>query len=359
MIRALLNRIYPSPSGGSTEAALGYEGLSWGWAFLLLLVLGGVIWWTYRWGAPGLSRGRRRLLVGLRVALVAVFLFLLVKPVLLLTLNDPVREKLIVLVDASQSMEIKDQRVANEDLDRAAIAADLLAPDAGIKAAPPGGIDPWRTVSRADLLRALAGNDRLRLWPRLQEKADVEFYRFGREAKSLGAMGASAGEPVSVGEAKSFFDNLKFTDEVTAIGDSLRQILDENRGQPVAGVLVVTDGANNTGTPPAEIADVAKQDGIPLFLYGVGIVGPKDIAVREIVGPRGAFVKERAEFTVKVRAPGYTGRVVKVQLKADGKKVDEQEVKLNGDGETEYRRGYEPQQKGEVKIEASIDPVDG
>ena len=361
MIRDLLNRLFPSPSGGSTDAAIGYEGISWGWAFFLFLVLGAAIWWMYRWGAPALSRKQRGLLTGLRIALVALFLFLLVKPVLLLTLNDPVREKLLVLVDTTQSMQIKDHRVLNDDLNRAAIAAGLIAPTANVNSGPPSGIDPWRDATRADVLKALAGNETLKLWPRLQEKADLEFYRFGRDAHDLGSMGATVGsnEPLTVDEAKTFFDGLKFDDDVTAIGDSLRQVLDETRGQPIAGVMIVTDGANNTGTPPEEIADVARQDGIPIFLYGVGIVGPKDIIVQQLSGPRGAFVKERAEFTVKVRAPGFTGRMVKIVLKADGKQVDQQEVKLNGDGETEYRLGYEPQEKGEVKMEASIAPVDG
>jgi len=356
MIPALLNSVFSSSSGGSTDVALAYEGIGWGWAFFLLLILGGIIWWSYRWGASSLSGKQRALLTGLRIALVAVFLFLLVKPVLLLTLNEPVRERLLVLVDTSQSMEIKDRRVGNEDLNRAALAAGLIDPDAEIDGSAPRASE---NLSRAGMLKALAGNAKLKLWPRLQEKADLDFYRFGREAGKTGGMGTVAGDPVSLADSVTFFDGLKFTDDVTTIGDSLRQVLDENRGQPVAGILIVTDGANNTGTPPAEIADLAKQDGIPLFLYGVGIVGPKDINVREVAGPRGAFLDERAEFTVKVRASGYNGRSVKIQLKADGKVVDEQEVKLTGDGDAEYRLGYEPKEKAEVRIEASITPVEG
>jgi len=358
MMHAILSRLFPSPPGGSTDLALGYEGISVGWAFFLLLLLAVAIWWLYRWGAPGLSRIQRGLLTGLRILLVAVFLILLVKPVILLTTNEPVRERLVVLVDASQSMEIKDVRTSNDDLNRAALAAGLIAAAADIHSATPGGIDPWRNATRAALLRALAANDKLNLWARLHEKADLEFYRFGREARKLGPMGSGNGEAVGTAEAEAFFKALAFTEDVTAIGDSLRQVLDDSRGQPVAGVLVMTDGANNTGTPPEEVAGMAKQNGIPLFLYGVGIVGAKDVVVREIVGPRGAFVKERAEFSVKVRAPGFTGRTVKLQLKADGKVVDEQMVKLNGDGETEYRLGYEPQEKAEVKIEASIAPLE-
>ena len=260
MMHAILSRLFPSPPGGSTDLALGYEGISVGWAFFLLLLLAVAIWWLYRWGAPGLSRIQRGLLTGLRILLVAVFLILLVKPVILLTTNEPVRERLVVLVDASQSMEIKDVRTSNDDLNRAALAAGLIAAAADIHSATPGGIDPWRNATRAALLRALAANDKLNLWARLHEKADLEFYRFGREARKLGPMGSGNGEAVGTAEAEAFFKALAFTEDVTAIGDSLRQVLDDSRGQPVAGVLVMTDGANNTGTPPEEVAGMAKQN---------------------------------------------------------------------------------------------------
>lgn len=352
MTNPFLARFFSQSSGGSTDAVLSYEGISWGWAFFVFLILGGAIWWFYRWGAPALSRGQRLLLTGLRVALTAVFLLLLVKPVLLLTKHEPVRERLIVLVDGSQSMEIADRRVTNDDLNRAALAVGLIAPPSPIDGTPPNDMGDLQNVSRAGLLRALASNEKLALWSRLQEKADLEFFRFGRDATKLGTVADQK-------ESESLFQKMTFGDDVTALGDSLRQVLDENRGQPVAGVFVISDGANNTGTPPAEVADAAKQDGIPLFLYGVGIVGPSDIIVREVVGPRGAFMKERAEFMVRVRAPGHTGRTVKIQLKADGKVVDEQTVKLSGDGEIEYLLGYEPQEQGEVGIEALIEPVEG
>ncbi|MEI8341285.1 MAG: hypothetical protein WCH43_07080 [Verrucomicrobiota bacterium] len=139
---------------------------------------------------------------------------------------------------------------------------------------------------------------------------------------------------------------------------SLRQVLDENRGQPVSGVLVITDGANNSGTPPEEIAEIAKQDGLPLYLYGVGITAPKDIVLHDLSGPHGAFVKERAEFTVKVRTSGFAGRNVTIQLKANGRKVDEKQITIAADGDAEYRLGFEPGEKGECQIEALVDPLD-
>lgn len=357
MIHTLLARFFPAPDGGTTDLSIGFEGLSGGWAFFLLVLLGALIVWGYHRGAPALSRSRRNLLAGLRLVGTGILLLLLVRPVLLLTLNEPVRERLVVLLDATRSMEIRDQRVTKEDLNRAAIATGLSAPSSPITADPPGGMTPWKEATRAALLKALAGNSQLSLWNRLHEKADLEFYRFGRGASRLSAIGT--GEPIPPAQAEAYFGALKYDEEATALGESLRQVLNEIRGQPIAGVLIVTDGANNSGLPPVEIAALAKTDGIPLFLYGVGIEGPKDIAIREVTGPRGAFVRERAEFAVRVHAPGFTGQAATLQLKVNGAIVDEQKVTLDGDGETEYRLSYEPQEQGIAAVEASLTPLEG
>lgn len=356
-MNGFFSRFFPSPPGGSTEAALSHEGLGVGWALLLLVILGATAFWLYRSGAPQLSPAKRRLLTALRVAVIAAFLLLLVKPVIVLTLNEPIREQLLVLIDGTQSMQIADRRVADEDLRRAAIAAGLSAPDSALKAGIPSGMEKWRNASRAQMLAAISGNDRLRLWPRLQEKADLFFYSFGKEAHPLGPLqaAAEAGSPVSTDAVKSFMGRIRHTEEVTALGDAVRQVLDENRGQPVAGILVLTDGSNNSGSLPEEIAALAKQDGVPLFLYGVGITTPKDIIVQEVGGPRGAFLKEYVEFAVKVRAPGFAGRTFNLQLKAAGKVVKEQSVTITGDGDNEFKIGFEPQEKGDVPVEASIE----
>jgi hypothetical protein len=360
MIRTILNHFFPPTSNGaSTEVVLSHEGISVGLALLILIVLAACAIWAYRWGAPGFSRLRRGFLAALRILLVALFVLLMVKPVLMLTINEPVREKLLVVIDTTQSMDIKDRRRSEEDEKRAALAAGLIPAAAGLNSALPGDMDKWKDASREDLIRALAGNESLKLWPRLQEKADLVFYSMGRDAHPLGPISSSddEGGHLSLEESKGFFDKIKYPEEATAIGDSLHEILDENRGQPVTGIFVITDGGNNTGIAPEEIAEIAKQDGLPLYLYGIGITKPKDIVVHDITGSRGVFVKERADFSVKVRGTGYAGQKVKLHLKADGKVVDEQEITLT-ESDSEYKLGYSPQVKGEAVVEASIDPLD-
>ena len=128
MIQFLISRLVKTPPDGSAEAALSFEGMRVDWALLIFAVLAVLAFIAYRWGAPEMSKGRRTVLAALRILLVGLFLLLLVKPVLLVTLNEPVRERLLVVVDTTQSMEIKDRRRAEDDQKRAALAAGLLLP---------------------------------------------------------------------------------------------------------------------------------------------------------------------------------------------------------------------------------------
>jgi len=89
-------------------------------------------------------------LIILRSILLGLLLLLLVRPVLLITLEETIRRPLLVLLDTTQSMGLADRRSNPDDLARAAIATGLIDPAGGLKqAAPPAPrICPARTCSR-------------------------------------------------------------------------------------------------------------------------------------------------------------------------------------------------------------------
>ncbi|MFH1499739.1 MAG: hypothetical protein ABII82_18155, partial [Verrucomicrobiota bacterium] len=244
-------------------------------------------------------------------------------------------------------MTLADGRADPDDLRRAAIANGSSPDDATLDRIP-----------RADLLSALAGNAKLNLWSALQAKADLEFYGFGRELTPLGTPFANGAEPRAA-DAATFFKNIPHDQSLTALGDALRDILDRKRGQSPAGVLIVTDGAGNTGAPPLEVARLARQDGVPLYLYGVGVTTPRDLAVLEVNGPQLAFLRDRADFTARLRTTGLAGQTAQIALLANGRKVAERTLDIAADGEQEVRLGFVPEELGEVSIEINAAPLAG
>jgi len=341
---------------GSREWILESEGIPMGWAFLIFLVLSAACIWAYLKCSPSVPRVWRQIMTLLRILALALFLFLLVKPVVHLTINQPVRQSLIVLLDASQSMMLNDRRGTPEDLKRAGIVAGLLDPARGLNQDAPSGTEAEQlNTNRWALLQKLAANTKLNLWPRLQEKSDLNFYKFGRDAYRIGSpVGGEGSASLSSEETVNFFKAMKAEEQATAVGESLRQVLEQNRGQAIAGILLITDGANNGGLPPVEAARMVKEQNIPLFIYGVGVTTPIDLSLRAITAPQLAFVKEKVDVKMKLRAQGLGRTSVTATLKANGKTVGERKVELAEDGEQEVVFQYVPEELGEFRLEASV-----
>ncbi|MDR0533064.1 MAG: hypothetical protein LBH01_03830 [Verrucomicrobiales bacterium] len=346
------------PPGTVQPPSLEAEGLSWGWALLLIIALITGVVWAYRKFAPRLAWPWRVLLIALRSILLAILVLMLTKPVLHIMVDESVRHPLIVLLDQTQSMGLVDQRDALNDLTRAALAKGDVPPDRGLKQPPSDAqIGALKQLSRKQLLGLLAANDKMNLWSRLYDHVNLEVYGFGRKAAKLGELAPANGGKLTVQDAMQFFKQVRYEENVTALGDSLRQVLDEQRGQSPAGILVISDGASNTGAPALEAAGIAKQDGVPLFLYGIGVASPQDIIVSAVNGPPTSNVKERVSFVARVKTQGMLGKKTRIQLKADGKVVDEQPLEIRSDGEQEITLGYKPEVTGDVNIEVTVPPL--
>ncbi len=155
-----------------------------------------------------------------------------------------------------------------------------------------------------------------------------------------------------------WIDKLSAEGNLTAVGDAVRGVISKKRGQPLAGVVLVTDGVSNSGVQPAGAAALAGQDRVPLYVYGVGITSPKDIIVApEIIAQDVAFAKDEVPVAVRVRGMGMIGQSVTLSVRMGDEKT-EKEVTFNGDGEQIVNVSLTPQKPGDFVIEAAIAPRD-
>jgi len=339
-------------------------GIGVGWFLLLLLVLGAILFCMYRSSPAMLSRARRLTLAGLRILFIGLILLLLMRPILAFTVEGSVRRLLVLLVDTSASMQIKDPRVSAEDQKRAAIGRDLLDPAKGLaQNLERNRLSEIEQVARVDLLKSVLKNPRLNLLPRLDREFDLDAFTFGQGVSPLAARkdAETNGSPKQ-GSAKlsleqyTWVDRLGATNPATAIGDALREVVNRKRGQPLAGILLVTDGANNSGSQPREAAGLVRQEGVPLYVYGVGITSPRDIIVGNIFAPDITFVKDEVPITVRVRSQGLRGETAELVLKLDHQTVAARTVTFAEDGEQVIPLKFTPQSAGDFDLEASIEP---
>ena len=339
-------------------------GIGAGWFFFWLLGLGALIFWLYRHSPANVSPARKATLAGLRVAFVGLLLLLLMRPILSFTVEGSVRRLLVLLVDTSASMQIKDPRLDPDDQKRAALGKGLLDPAKGLAQSLEGGqLKEVEQIGRMDLLKSILKNERLNLLPRLEKEFDLDAFTFGQEANPLAVRkeaeanpGAKPAATAATPSSLTWVERLTATNPATAIGDALREVLNRKRGQPLAGILLLTDGANNSGSQPREAAGLLRQEGVPLYVYGVGITSPRDIIVGNIFAPDITFVKDEVPITVRVRSQGLRGETAELVLKLDNQQVAGRTIAFANDGEQVIPLRFTPQRQGDFDLEASIEP---
>ncbi len=348
------------------KASLAFRGgMSTGWFVLLFLLAAALLGWMYRASPVTLPAWRKRTLAALRVLFVGMMLALLLRPVLAFTVEGSVRRVLVLLLDGSSSMQIADPRLDPNDQKRAAIARNLLDPKAGLRQTlDRSRAREFEQVSRIELTKSVLKNERLNLLPRLDREFDLSAFSFGRGLAEISARKAGVAANPSAPEADQkesaasfdWVDRLDASAPSTAMGDAIREVMNRKRGQPLAGIVLVSDGVNNSGSQPRDAAALARQEEVPLFIYGVGITSPRDIILQNLFAPDVTFVKDEVPVTVRVRSQGLPGVTAEVQLKLGDQVVATRTITFSGDGEQVVPIKFTPQTLGEFDLTAGIDP---
>ena len=112
------------------------------WAIALIgLLLAALAVWLYRREDDSVPAFKRWTMALLRIVFLGLILLVLARPVLSFTMESTVRRGLVVLVDTSISMGLKDQRTDAADLKRAGIAMGILDPTFAVLDETDSGLD--------------------------------------------------------------------------------------------------------------------------------------------------------------------------------------------------------------------------
>lgn len=268
------------------------------WAsWLAALVVIGVLLWVgicyYRDGRQP-SFPFKSFLIVLRLVAFVVLMFVLFQPMLRVRQVNTVSATVAVLVDNSVSMSVRDRGNRGTRLD---VARDLL------RGRPQG---------------QRAGTEAPPLLSRLQAKNRVRLYTVNADARLIDQLTTLPIDP-SHGAT-------------TQLGTGLERALNDLTGQPVSGVVMLTDGGNNMGTDPVSVARRAGQLKIPVFTVGIGDATPtRDVALTDVLADDTVRVNDTVTVSVGVTQRGYAGREIPVTLTRDGAVVRQERVRLGAD----------------------------
>ncbi|MCA8949853.1 MAG: VWA domain-containing protein [Planctomycetes bacterium] len=287
-------------------------------------------YWSYS-GLTRLERPTRIALSCLRWLAILVCLVLLFQPAFETTTYRKTRHQVHVLIDDSASMQRKDRYPDEEQRD----ALTRLVPgDIGAR-------------TRQELVAAILERDD-GLLKGLEETHDVRLFRLQRKPVPI----RSLAQMTSRGNR-------------TALGDALDLHLASTGNQNLEGVILISDGRNNAGLDPVEVAESYGMRGLPIYTIGVGdpepprnawIVGPP--------GPKEALREEEVGFDVTLRAEGLAGKNARVELfgSRDGgpfQPLAVQQGELPKDGESQRLRVFHAfREAGDWTLRFELAPQD-
>jgi len=276
-----------------------------GLSVLALVALAALL--TYRGIGSEEHPRDRAILTALRVALVALLLFCLFRPSLILKAAVPQQNFLGVLIDDSRSMTIADR---DGQPRTEFIQQQLSQPD-------------------SPLLNALSQRFLLR------------FFRFASTADRLPGAG-----------------DLKYAGTSTHLGQALERARDELSGLPLAGLVMVTDGADTSDASLDEPLASLKARSIPVFPVGVGQDHfDRDIQITRVETPRSTLKGTSLAVDVVISQTGYAGQTVPLHVEDEGRIVSSQDVALPPNGQsTTVRVNFTASDAGARVFKFRIEP---
>jgi len=269
----------------------------------IFLLAAGLAWYSYRTTNPPVSPAKRHLLMGLRTLAFFLLILAISEPVFSLVRSLSKPPVVALLVDTSKSMSLVEEG-----------------------------------KRRLEKVKELMGSG---LEKELTSQGRVYPFRF-----------SSGLQPLSPS------DSLTPTGKGTAIGDALLQTKKELSGENVVGMVIFSDGQNNLGRDPLQVARGLE---IPLFPVGVGSpLPPKDLAITGYRTNEVAYVGAKLPVKATIRGSGFPGQKGLLFLKEGVETLDRVEFPLPSEGgEVKISLSFAPQKEGLHKYTISLPQKEG
>jgi hypothetical protein len=282
------------------------DAVSWGWSWawgLLVLAGGAFLAWTYQGIFQRSGRALAWWLFGLRAAGLLLLVLMLAKPSWSGEREQVEPGRVAVVLDNSRSMSLSDGSDTTR-YDRARQAVEALR-------------------------KKLAAAKGVRM--------EVDLFDItGAPLKEIPK------EP---------------TVDVTDLTRALRQTMTRLRAKPLAGVVLVSDGVDNTGRPGFQDWE---DTGVAVYAVGFPRSASFDLAVREPQAQRRVIVHNETTVAVPVVKRGQAATEATVVLKRGREVLASKKVKLPaGDAEQLVSLAYKPAEPGSFELTAAVEAAAG
>ena len=218
-------------------------------------------------------------------------------------------------IERSRELAGTQEKIA-QSLDK--LAGSLRAVPVAVPAAAQADV---ANATRLGLAKGLVDGANTGVLSRIAKDYNVLVFAFADRLDALGMAASETGKVTSAIEPKGKATSAAIIEDAVA----------QQSGQPVAGVVLLTDGAFNEGTEPQEVARRLKEQGIPLYPVGLGLKAPEDVGLRSLIVPDAIFPKDEVRARVQVFSQGFRGAKATVRVLLDDKEMAQREVELTSE----------------------------
>lgn len=296
-----------------TAFAEGNVDFAYGISPFLFLVLVGLIvagvWLTYLKTTRPLSPPWKAFLIGLRASVLVLLLFCLLRPVITTLQVSPQETYLGVIIDDSQSMAITDMT----------------------------GERSRQDALRENFFEAGVIED-------LAENFQIRSFRFDKQTERI------AGE-----------DGLTEAGTASSIGQALDYVDGQLNGLPLGGLVLLTDGADNSEIDPLIKARDFGNRQIPIFTVGVGQEQiPQDIGIVDVNAAKTVLEGSVFNISVGLSHQGYEGQEVRMAVLDGEQEVTSEVITLGAEGITRrYELELTPERKEAIVYALEVELQSG
>lgn len=300
---------YPASAFSKGDLVLLGRWPVWGLAAAILAcaaVLGLLIWRKRSQHASGVTTRRAVAVWSMQTLMAALLLLMLWQPALSVSTLKPQQNVVAVVVDDSKSMALD-------------------------------GSGKSRRQEAVDLLNS-------GLLKNLEKRFQVRLYRSSDALQRIE-------KP----------ERLDATGPVTRIGDTLKQVAAESASIPLGAVVLLSDGADNSGGIDLETMRELRRQRVPIHTVGFGPEKvTRDIEMVDVQMPGRVLTNSRLTAAVTFQQAGFAGGRGRLTLRDGSKVLAAQDVTFKRDGGTQTESiSFNAGVPGARTIQATLEPQAG
>ena len=259
----------------------------WLLIILLLFSAGGTIGAYLALSTPRLSRITKAGLIGLRLLAILILIFCLTQPIRIGQENINPVSNLLVLIDTTSSMGLVDVQEKNTNRLRSRLEV----------------VRKW--LFENDLGRTFSAKSDL------YGRIEPQFYQFWDDQITKIVPDSGTNSLLPKGYETDF-------------QASINQVALEWRGQPLAGIILISDGGHNVGAIDFE---EIRQLQTPIYTLGVGNENqPSDVQIKKIEVSPIVYVGQKAPLRATVYQRGFSRQKTEISLRNESNSISSKTI---------------------------------